>query len=93
MSDIADWLPVIRGEIEPPDLGHDDRLFVRDAAAAAAGIDWADEPWRALAEALKAQTGRKGKALFMPLRKALTGLDHGPEMAQLMPLLQVVRGA
>jgi glutamyl-tRNA synthetase len=42
---------------------------------------------------VKAATGRKGKGLFMPLRRALTGMDHGPEMAQLMPLLQVVRGA
>ena len=38
----------------------------------------------------KAATGRKGKGLFMPLRKALTGMDHGPEMAELMPLLQKV---
>ena len=40
--------------------------------------------------AVKEATGRKGKGLFMPLRKALTGLDHGPDMAALMPLLQKV---
>ena len=38
-------------------------------------------------EAVKAATGRKGKPLFMPLRLALTGLDHGPELAQLLPLI------
>ncbi len=36
-------------------------------------------------------TGRKGKGLFMPLRKALTGQAHGPDMSDVMPLLQVVR--
>ncbi len=39
-------------------------------------------------EAVKQATGRKGKALFMPLRKAVTGLERGPEMADVMPLLQ-----
>jgi glutamyl-tRNA synthetase len=38
--------------------------------------------------AVKAATGRKGGALFRPLRRAVTGLDAGPEMADLMPLLQ-----
>ena len=32
-------------------------------------------------------TGRKGKILFQPLRRALTGLDHGPDMGQLLPLI------
>ena len=36
---------------------------------------------------MKAATGAKGKALFMPLRLALTGLDHGPELAALLPLI------
>jgi glutamyl-tRNA synthetase len=39
---------------------------------------------------VKAATGRKGRALYQPLRLALTGRDHGPEMALLMPLLQRV---
>ena len=44
-------------------------------------------PWRALTAALKEATGRKGKALFLPLRRALTGRDSGPEMAALLPLI------
>ena len=36
---------------------------------------------------MKEQTGRKGRALFLPLRRALTGLDHGPDMAALLPLI------
>ena len=43
--------------------------------------------WHALVDALKARTGRKGKPLFQPLRRALTGRDHGPEMAALLPLI------
>jgi len=49
---------------------------------------WTGETWGAVTSALKADTGRKGKALFMPLRKALTGRAHGPDMAQLLPFLQ-----
>jgi glutamyl-tRNA synthetase len=49
--------------------------------------------WGEWTAAVKAATGRKGKGLFMPLRKALTGQSHGPEMADLMPLLQKVRAA
>ncbi|MDB0033199.1 hypothetical protein N9E67_02920, partial [Amylibacter sp.] len=39
---------------------------------------------------IKEVTGRKGKALFMPLRKALTGVEHGPDMSKLLPLLQKI---
>jgi glutamyl-tRNA synthetase len=84
LTDFADWLPVIHGEIEAPDLGHDDRAVVREAATIASGLDWAAEPWRALAEATKAATGEKGRALFHPLRLAITGRDSGPEMAPLV---------
>ena len=84
LSDLGGWLEVLDREIEPPQLSHDDRLFVREAATVAEGIDWADAPWRALSEALKASTGRKGRELFHPLRLALTGQDTGPEMAGLL---------
>ena len=50
-------------------------------------IDWSADPWHALTAALKDATGRKGKALFLPLRRALTGRDHGPDMAALLPLI------
>ena len=84
LSDFADWRAVIDGDIDPPDLSHDDRLFAREAAQTAAKLDWADSPWKALTQALAAETGRKGKPLFMPLRLALTGRDNGPEMAPLL---------
>jgi glutamyl-tRNA synthetase len=47
--------------------------------------------WSRWTAAVKEATGRKGKSLFMPLRKALTGMERGPDMASLMPLLQTVR--
>jgi glutamyl-tRNA synthetase len=43
--------------------------------------------WKALTSALGAATGRKGKPLFLPLRLALTGLEHGPDMNALLPLI------
>jgi glutamyl-tRNA synthetase len=84
LTDYGDWLPVLDGTIERPDLNRDDRLFVKEAAAAAEGVDWSGDPWRVLAEALKERTGRKGAALFKPLRLALTGRESGPEMAPLL---------
>ena len=57
------------------------------AAEAAEAIDWAESPWPQLVARLKETSGRAGKALFQPLRRALTGRDSGPEMAALLPLI------
>jgi glutamyl-tRNA synthetase len=84
VSEFADWLPVLRGDVELPDLGHDERALVREAAAIAEGIDWSSEPWRRLTDGVKAATGQKGRALFHPLRLAISGRDSGPEMAGLV---------
>ncbi|MCW2403991.1 glutamyl-tRNA synthetase [Sphingobium sp. B1D7B] len=83
----ADWIAVLSGDIAQPDLDAEDRAFLAEAAEAAAEIDFAADPWRALTGALKQSSGRKGKALFLPLRLALTGVDHGPDMAALLPLI------
>ncbi|MBM6576893.1 glutamate--tRNA ligase [Microvirga sp. SRT01] len=87
VKDAADWWGVVEGPIAVLDLDADDRAYLADAAQVAATIDWATDPWHALTGALKATTGRKGKTLFLPLRRALTGLDHGPDMAALLPLI------
>jgi glutamyl-tRNA synthetase len=84
LSDFAGWLAVLHGEIDPPDLSHEERLLVKDAAAAAEILDWSAEPWRALTDQLKQSSGRKGRELFHPLRLALTGRESGPEMAGLV---------
>ena len=63
-------------------LGALGRLWLEGAE-----IDWSGDPWHALTGALKASSGRSGKGLFLPLRRALTGLDHGPDMKVLLPLI------
>ena len=84
LSDFASWLDVLHGEIETPELAHDERLLVKDAAAMAETLDWSAEPWRKLTSELKESTGKKGRELFHPLRLALTGRESGPEMAGLV---------
>jgi len=84
LGDFERWFAVLHGEIDPPELAHDERLLVKDAAATAETLDWSAEPWRALTDTLKHVTGRKGRELFHPLRLALTGRDSGPEMASLL---------
>ena len=86
LADVGEWWQVIAGDIAPV-IADEDRAFITQAAAAAETLDWENDPWHALTEALKASTDRKGKTLFLPLRRALTGHDHGPEMAALLPLI------
>jgi len=86
VADAADWWRVIQGPVESQPL-EEDRAFLLQAAALAGEIDWAGDPWHALTAALKDATDRKGRALFLPLRQALTGRDHGPDMAALLPLI------
>lgn len=87
VAEAADWWAVIRGPIAPPAADAETREFLAQAATVAATIDWSAQPWADLTAALKDTTGRKGKALFLPLRQALTGRDHGPDMAALLPLI------
>ncbi len=87
VAEAADWVPVFDGPFAPPPPDDADRSVLAAAAAAAPGIDWGSDPWSSLTAAAKAATGAKGRALFLPLRRALTGRDHGPEMAELLPLI------
>jgi glutamyl-tRNA synthetase len=87
LAEAADMLATIEGPIAPPAFDTDDKAYSAQAADAAESLDWTDAPWAQLTAALKAATGRKGKPLFLPLRLALTGQDHGPEMAALLPLI------
>ena len=87
ISEAAEWWQVVTGPVTPPEFSDEDRDFLRTAAETLAGQEWGETPWAALTNALKEATGRKGKALFLPLRQGLTGHDHGPEMAALLPLI------
>lgn len=86
-GDVADWWHVVEGPIDPAAVDADTRGFLDRAAALATTIDWSTDPWHALTAALKEETGRKGKSLFLPLRRALTARDSGPDMAALLPLI------
>ncbi len=92
VAEAADWWRVVEGPVEST-AEPEDRDFLARAAALAGEIDWSADPWHALTGALKEETGRKGRALFLPLRRALTGRDHGPDMAALLPLIGKERAA
>jgi glutamyl-tRNA synthetase len=86
LSEAGDWRRVIEGPLAAV-IAPEDREFTAAAKALLPQEPWDGQSWKAWTEAVKAATGRKGKPLFMPLRLALTGLDHGPELAQLLPLI------
>jgi glutamyl-tRNA synthetase len=86
VAEAGEWWQILHGHVEAPRAA-DDADFLRCAAEAARAIDWAEDPWPALVGLVKERTGRSGKALFQPLRRALTGRDSGPEMRALLPLI------
>ncbi|MBH1991680.1 MAG: glutamate--tRNA ligase [Sphingomonadaceae bacterium] len=83
----ADWWRVVTGPFEAPPVAEEDRDFLTLAHRILSDALFDAGVWRSLTDALKAETGRKGKTLFLPLRRALTGRDHGPDMAQMLPLI------
>jgi len=87
VGEAADWWRVVTGPVPLPPTDAETRAYLAVAAVTLAEQEWSEDPWHALTSALKAATGRKGKALFLPLRQALTGRDHGPDMAALLPLI------
>lgn len=84
VNEAAEWWRLVTGPIEQPEFTAEDRQFLAEAARL---LVWSDTPWEDLTGVLKQETGRKGKPLFLPLRQALTGMDHGPEMKELLPLI------
>ena len=86
LDDARDWWTLVEQPAAPA-IAPEDAAFVAEALPLLPVGAWTDTTWRDWTNAVKAQSGRKGAALFRPLRKALTGRDHGPDMAALMPLL------
>lgn len=82
--DVELWARVINGPVEP---AIEDAAFAAEAASLLPPEPWGPDTWSVWTNAVKARTGAKGKALFMPLRLALTGLEHGPELKNLLPLI------
>ncbi|MDP2123306.1 MAG: glutamate--tRNA ligase [Parvibaculum sp.] len=83
-AEAADWARVVEGPLTPV---IEDAAFATTAAAALPPEPWDEATWGLWTDAVKAATGAKGKALFMPLRLALTGRPHGPELKNLLPLI------
>ena len=87
LNDLPDWWALFRDGAKPL-VAEEDQAFVAQAFDMLPEPPFSAETWGAWTTAVKEATGRKGKGLFMPLRKAVTGLERGPEMADVMVLLQ-----
>ncbi len=84
LSDVQEWWRVAKGPVTPV---IDDPDFAHEALALLPNSPWNENTWKEWTNAVKDKTGRKGKQLFMPLRRALTGMDHGPELSHLLLLI------
>ena len=84
LSDIQEWWRVAKGPVTPI---IDDEEFASQALELLPESPWNENTWKEWTSAVKEKTGRKGKDLFMPLRRALTGMDHGPELGHLLLLI------
>ena len=88
VNDAADWWPIVTvGKSGDETLGEDDSAFARSAFDHLPEGPFDQDTWKKWTSAVKAASGRSGKSLFMPLRIALTGRSHGPELAALLPLI------
>ena len=86
VEDAARFIPVAFGDITPL-IEAEDQDFIASAAGLLPEGEMTAETWGAWTSALKAETGRKGKGLFMPLRKALTGMERGPSVGDMLVLM------
>jgi glutamyl-tRNA synthetase len=84
LDEIKDWWNLVQKPITP---NISDAAFTNDAATLLPTGEWGAQSWDQFVNAVKEKSGRKGKELFMPLRLALTGMEHGPEIKVLFALL------
>jgi glutamyl-tRNA synthetase len=84
LSDAADLWKLVVGPVQP---AIEDQAFAAKAAALLPPEPWDESSWGAWTAAVGAATGTKGRALFHPLRLALTGREHGPELKKLLPFI------
>jgi glutamyl-tRNA synthetase len=90
LHDLKGWWDMFSEGAEPV-IEDEDREFISQAMALLPEGSFDADTWGNWTSAVKEATGRKGKGLFMPLRKALTGQAHGPEMGSVLQLLQVIK--
>lgn len=84
VSDAGEMARLVHGPVTPV---IEDAGLAGQAAALLPLEPWDLETWGAWTKAVSATTGAKGRGLFHPLRLALTGLEHGPELKKLLPLI------
>lgn len=86
LPDAAEWAELVENGAAPL-IDEEDSDVIKVAVALLPAEPWSESTWKEWADAVKAETGRKGRGLFMPLRKAATGRASGPEMTRLLPLI------
>lgn len=86
LPEVAGWVETVFGDVTSL-VDAEDKDFIATAAKLLPEGELTGDSWSAWANAVKAETGRKGRGLFMPLRKALTGQEHGPDMSAILPLI------
>ena len=84
VKDAAEWWHICTQSINDTP---EDPLFLQEASKLLPEGTWDETTWGQWTAAIRDVTGKSGKQLFMPLRKALTGLEHGPELKLLLPLI------
>ncbi|SLN27310.1 glutamate--tRNA ligase [Roseisalinus antarcticus] len=88
LADMEGWWRLF-SEGADAQIADEDRAFVDEALGLLGDPPYSETTWSEWTAAVKQATGRKGKTLFMPLRHAVTGMTRGPEMADVMRLMQV----
>ena len=86
LSDAALWYQICEEKIAPA-VSFEDQSFLLEALECLPNGTWDNETWSHWVNNVKSKTGRNGKDLFMPIRKALTGIEHGPELRYILPLI------
>ena len=92
LTEAKHWWDVAAGSIVPPPL-EGESAFLTQALSVLPDEPWGEQTWPSWIDALRELSGRRGRALFLPLRLALTGEDHGPELRDLLPLIGRERAA
>lgn len=86
LAEVAGLWSICHGAVSPAPRAQD-ASYLKDALALLPEEPWDENTWQTWTARLKEQTGRQGRALFLPLRWALTGLEHGPEMKKILPFM------
>jgi glutamyl-tRNA synthetase len=89
VAEAAAYAPLFTPGLAIERAAAEDKPLLAAALLALDGLDWGADPWHQLTAGLQAAIGRKGRALFLPLRRALTARDSGPDMGALLPLIGI----